>query len=126
MIDPWNVPTGRQLEEQGTTIRTLPKASAKTLEWARRTWTEAKASDFETVGKLYVDKASGVAYRRVPGDPQLGGAGREDVDVWFISHDKTGDGLVYLRGADNPGSVVSVPQGEIGGRQVTGHERGVR
>ena len=121
-----DVPSGRQLEEPTTTIRMLPRASAKTLDRARRTWPEASAEDFEQVGKLYVDRASGVAYRRVPGDPQAGGAAREDVDVWFISHDPLGDGVVYLRRDGSPGSVVSVVQGELGGGLATSHEGAVR
>jgi hypothetical protein len=58
----------------------------------------------------------------VAGDPQLGGAGREDVSTWFISHDALGDGIVYVRRADDPGAVVSVVQGEIGGRRAAAHE----
>ena len=92
----------------------------------KKTWPQARAEDFEPVGKTYIDRASGVAYRRVPGDPQLGGAGREDIDVWFVSHDPLGDGIAYLRADNNPGYVVSVVQGEIGGRPATSHEGGVR
>ena len=64
-----NVPSGRRLEELKTTIRVLPRATAKALEKARRTWPEARANDFERKGKLWVDEGSDIAYRRVPGDP---------------------------------------------------------
>lgn len=121
-----NVPTGRRFEETAMSIRTLPRATARSLERARKTWPEARASDFDAEGKLFRDKASGVLYRRVPGDPQLGGAGREDAALFFISADEAGDGIVYLIAADNPGTVYSVVQGEIGGRAAAPHEAMVR
>ena len=88
MTDPWALPEGRVLEETKTSIRTLPRASAKTLERARRTWPEARPDDFEREGKLIRDKRSGVLYRRVPGDPTMGRAGAEDVSVFFVSFDE--------------------------------------
>jgi len=63
---------------------------------ARKTWPESRSDDFTREGKLFRDKATDTLYRRVPGDPLLGGAGREDVSTWFISYDEAGDGLVYL------------------------------
>jgi hypothetical protein len=120
--DLYAMPTGRRVEESAMSVRTLPRASAKVLERARRTWPEAMADDFEIEGKLFRDKGSGVVYRRVPGDPQLGGAGREDVSTWFVSHDDSGDGIVYLIVADNPGSVTRTVFGEIGGRLAAAHE----
>lgn len=127
MTDLWTVPTGREFKEHATSIRTLPRATRKALERARKTWPEARAEDFEVdAGKRFRDRATGVVYRRVPGEPHLGGAGREDVDVWFVSGDETGDGIVYLRAEDNPGSVVSTAHGEVGGRQAGAHEAVVR
>jgi hypothetical protein len=110
-----DIPSGRRLEEERMSIRGLPRATAKALENARRTWPEAKADDFEREGKAWVDQATGIRYRRAAGDPGLGGASKESVDVWFISADKTGDGIVYLRREDNPGAVLSTAQGEFGG-----------
>ena len=124
MSDQWyaELPSSRQVEDKATSIRTLPRATAKALERARQTWPEARAEDFEVEGKVFRDEATGVAYRRVAGDPNLGGAGREDVDVWFISYDEAGDGICYLRAEDNPGTVVSVVQGEMGNRRAAPHE----
>ena len=99
-----DVPSGRRLEKEKMSIRVLPRATPKALERARKTWPEARADDFEPEGKLFRDKASGNLYRRAPGNPTLGGAGREDVDVWFVSHDEAGDGIVFLRATDNPGT----------------------
>jgi hypothetical protein len=124
MSDAWvDLPTGRQLQQPKMSIRTLPRASAKAIARARSTWPESQADDFQPVGKLFVDRATGIAYRCVPGDPQAGGAGREDVSVWFISHDdEYGDGLVYLRRDGDPGEVVHSVVGEIGGRPALAHE----
>jgi hypothetical protein len=116
-----DVPSGRRLEESRTTIRVLPRASDKALASARRTWPQSDAADFDRDGKLFRDKATGVAYRRVPGDPQAGG-GRGDIATWFISADDWGDGIVYLQRADDPGSVVTQDVGEIGGRRETAQD----
>ena len=70
MSELWDVPTGGLLEESKTTIRNLPRASAKAIQKARGTWPEAKSDDFEREGKLFRDKATDTLYRRVPGDPQ--------------------------------------------------------
>jgi len=127
MTDLFNLPTGRELRTPAMAIRVLPRASGKTLERARKTWPEANAADFEVEGKLFRDKGSGIVYRRVQGDPQLGGAGREDVSTFFISHDgELGDGIVYLTPADNPGSVTHTFIGEVGGYEASGHEALVR
>ena len=103
-------------------IRGLPRASTKALTQARKTWPEARADDFEVEGKLFRDKATGTLYRRVPGDPALGGVGRDDASTWFVSYHEAGDGIVYLIEADSPGTVYSVVQGEIGGRAAAPHE----
>lgn len=126
MTDLWNLPTGKRLEETKMSVRTLPRVTPKMLERARKTWPESKAEDFEREGKLFRDKATDRLYRRVPGDPQAGGAGRQDVSTWFVSHDEAGDGIVYLIAADEPGSVVSTAVGEIGGRLAAAHEALVR
>lgn len=118
----YEAPTGRQLVDTGMGIRVLPRATPPALERARRTWPEARADDFDREGKLFVDKATGTAYRRVPGDPQLGGAGREDVSTWFISHDDAGSGICYLQKADTPDSVVSSELGDVGGRRMTAQD----
>jgi hypothetical protein len=118
----YNMPTGRRVEEAKMSLHTLPRATPKALERARRTWPEARGEDFTREGRLFREKASGVAYRRVPGDPQLGGAGREDVSTFFVSVDETGDGVVYLVAADNPGSVVSTTIGVMEGRPALPHE----
>lgn len=126
MTDLWNLPTGRQFKETAMAVRTLPRVTPKTLERARKTWPESRAEDFEREGRLFRDRGSGVLYRRVPGDPQTGGAGREDVATWFISADEAGDGVVYLIAADDPGSVTHSVVGEIGGRVAAAHEAVVR
>lgn len=110
-----DVPTGRRLEETAMSIRTLPRASTKALERARRTRPESRDADYEVEGRLFIDKASGIAYRRVPGDPQAGGVGRDDISTWFVAGDELGDGIVYLLAADAPGSVVSQEVGTVGG-----------
>ncbi len=103
------------LEDEKMSVRTLPRASAKALERARRMWPEARAEDFEKATKYHWrDKATGNLFRRVPGDPQAGGVAK-DIDVWFLSGDELGDGIVYLLAADAPGSVVSSKVGSIGG-----------
>ena len=91
MTEPWgmDLPVGRKFEETAMAVRTLPRATPKALERARKTWPEARAEDFTHEGRLFRDKASGIVYRRVGGDPQLGGAGKEDVTTWFISHDES-------------------------------------
>lgn len=122
----FDMPTGRRVDEPKMAIRVLPRVSAKALERARKTWPESQSGDFEREGKLFRDRATGTLFRRVPGDPGLGGSGREDVSVWFISADDLGDGIVYLIEADNPGAVHSVVQGEIGGRPAAPHEAMVR
>ena len=45
----------------------------------------------------------------------MGGVAKEDVDAWFISHEESGGGIVYLRVDGRPGAVISVVQGEVGG-----------
>jgi hypothetical protein len=122
MSNLWDLPTGRKLETERMSIRTLPRATTKSLDRARRTWPEAQAADFEHDGRLFRDKASGTVYRRVPGDPQAGGAGRDDVDTWFLSADESGDGIVYLIAAENPGSVTHSVVGDIYGRPAAPHE----
>lgn len=124
--DLWNVPTGRQLTEEKMSIRALPRASVKSLERARKTWPESQADDFEREGKLFRDKGSGTLYRRVRGEPEAGGAGRDDISTWFVSYDEAGDGIVYLIAADNPGAVTHSVVGEIGGRRAAPHEAVVR
>lgn len=123
MID---VPSGRQLGDHGTTIRVLPRATTKALAHASRTWPQAQAGDFEADGRVFRDRATGTVYHRVSGDPQLGGAAREDIDTWFVSADPTGDGIVYLIADGSPGSVVSTTVGEIGGRVAIPNEHGLR
>jgi hypothetical protein len=65
MTDLWEVPGGRKLEEAKMQIRVLPRAGAKAIERARRTWPEANAGDFEREGRLFRDRGSGILYRRV-------------------------------------------------------------
>ena len=110
---------GRLAGTKKMLIRVLPRATDKAVANARRTWPEAKADDFERRQKLWVDKATGIAYRRVSGDPMLGGADKEDIAVWFISGDEDGDGLVYLQKADEPGTVLTQDVGSVGGRRMT-------
>ena len=71
---------------------------------------------------MWRDKGSGTLYRRAPGDPQISGAGKEDVSTWFVSADEAGDGIVCLIADDDPGSVVRSVWGEIGGRPAAAHE----
>jgi hypothetical protein len=117
-----DIPSGGKLEAKKMSIRVLPRATDKAVANARRTWPEATAADFERTGKLWVDKATGIAYRRVAGDPEAGGTGRADVAVWFISGDELGDGIVYLQKADAPGSALTEEIGEVGGRRMTAQD----
>ena len=91
----------RRLEETKATIYTLPKATRRAVERARRTWPEAQLEDFQREHKNFVHKETGVRYRRVPGDALLGGAQEQQVTARLVATNAAH--LPDAEAAGNPG-----------------------
>ena len=80
---------------------------------ARRSWTQARAEDFQQTGKRrFVDRATGLEYRSLPGCPLLsvGSEVTRGVSCFLVQ----GQRLVFLRRADYPEELLG----------ATGHVHG--
>ena len=71
-------PTGSRVEGpalqhgfQGT-VWSLPQADEESIKYAKRSWPERDADDFEAVGRTWTDRRDGTAYRLVRGNPIAG------------------------------------------------------
>jgi hypothetical protein len=79
-------------------LRTMPRATDDAIKFAARTWTHARAEEFERVGRRrYIDRATGVEYDLVHGNPLLGDE-PELADVFLVAD----DALLFLRRVDRP------------------------
>jgi hypothetical protein len=121
-----SLPVGRRLEQPDRpanyagTMRVLPQADKDSITFARRHWPEAKEQDFERQGKAWVDKATGVEYKRVRFNPLVTTDPKTTGVSTFIVTD---DSLIFLRKADEPAPVAErLVLGEVGAREVTGKE----
>jgi hypothetical protein len=95
-------------------FRTLTKATADTIKYAARTWTQVQPEDFERTGRRrYVERATGIEYDLVHGNPMLGDD-PELADVFFAED----DALWFLRRADRS-EVRSRVMGTMGAMRVT-------
>jgi hypothetical protein len=91
-------------------------AKGERLEVARRYFTEANRGDFAREGKDWVDKATGLIYRRVGFDPLQAPDPRTSGVAPFMVEDDT---LVFLRprGAGND-KVETLNLGTMSGRNL--------
>ena len=91
-------------------------ATAQRIHQAAAQWPQANPEDFEHTGKrMYVDRASGVAYKRVHGAPLLsvGSDANRGITCFLVQ----GEELVFLQRADFNGA-LTVYHGEVIGMQV--------
>jgi hypothetical protein len=120
------LPTGRKLEAPDRpenyygSIDVLQKATPDRVAVARRHWTEAKRDDFTVDGRNWRDRASGEHYRIAKYDPLIGlDPKTNNISAFLVS-----DGMIvflYRVGAEDK-SVQRVVLGEVGAREVAGHE----
>jgi hypothetical protein len=89
---------------------------------AGRQWPQARAEDFERVGKRrWRDRASGTEYRHVDGTPLLsiGTTSSSDVSLFFVD----GGRLIFLRRADLAEGTV-VYHGPVIAKEMPPHAGG--
>ena len=111
-------PTGRKLPSAppksyiGETW-SLPRATDDTIRYAARQWPQGRSEDFDRLGRVWTDRATGTVYKLVHGNPLLG----DDPDAadLFVVED---DSLWFLRKGDRPQG-KSVALGTIGGLRGT-------
>ena len=92
-------------------IRSLPKATDDTIKYASRMSPQGRPKDFERDGRRYVERATGIEYELVRGNP-LFSDNPEAADV-FLSADGS---LWFLRRVDRP-QVRSKVMGTMGAWQ---------
>jgi hypothetical protein len=115
--DSWfATPSGRRADGDRPSVtyevHMLPRADDKSLQIARRQWgPSAQESDFERVGKTWVDKATGTIHHRIHGNP-LAGYDTTTISAYYVA-----DGhLIFLRAVDTPEQVTGQRVGELEGR----------
>ena len=97
-------------------------ATAGQIHQAAAQWPQASAEDFEHTGKrTYVDRASGVAYKRVHGAPLLsvGSDANRGITCFFVANEE----LVFLQPAAYDPALTTW-HGPVVGMQVTTHDGG--
>jgi hypothetical protein len=120
-----NLPIGRRLEKPerpanyAGTMRTLPRADEESIRFARRHWRQASEHDFAREGKAWIDRASGLAYKRVRSNPLLAADPKATGVSTFLVAD---DAMIFLK-ADEPDPVAERRVlGEVGARAAAGPE----
>jgi hypothetical protein len=91
-------------------------ATAERIHQAAAKWPQANPEDFERTGpRSYVDRASGVAYKRVHGAPLLsvGSDANRGITCFLVANEQ----LVFLQPADYDGR-LRIHHGEVVGMQV--------
>ena len=97
-------------------------ATREQIHQAAAQWPQANPSDFEHTGKrMYVDRASGVEYRRVHGAPLLsvGSDANRGITCFFVANEE----LVFLQPAAYDPALTTW-HGPVVGMQVTTHDGG--
>ena len=122
MIDGWEVPTGRKLEDSTRpkdwfgSINVSPTADDDRVKLARRYFTEASADDFEIDGKNWIDKQAKTRYRMAGFNPLLSTDPADTgVDTFVIY----GDSMLFLRPKGSTGTVKRVEVGSVGAVRVS-------
>jgi len=119
-------PTGRRLDDgrRGDIVGSYDDdgnwVTDERLAAARDAWTEARAEDFEHIGKrAWRDKASGKQYRQIRGTPfpGMGSSGGDVVDLFFTDRGR----FVFLAG--EPERVQTAHLGRVSGERAKGTER---
>ena len=114
-------PTGSKLDGPDNadghmgTLSTLPEATGELIKVASRHFVEAKAKDFEIVGKSFVDRATGQHYRPAA-DPFLSDAPAESGVVVFIV---SGGRVLFLKRRGDPGRVTTQAIGTLSSGKVS-------
>lgn len=107
------VSQGRRLATAPTgvygTIRELPPATDEYVRQARRHWNERDADDFSQSGKTWHERSTGIAYRRVPGNPFLGDSRTSTVNCFLVVDGE----FLFLRRENSDRTSHSV-MGEVG------------
>ncbi len=121
MIDGWEVPTGRKLEDSTRpkdwfgSINVSPTADDDRAKLARRYFAEASADDFEIDGKEWIDKQSSVRYRLAGFNPLLSADPADTGVERFVIR---GDTMVFLRPEGSTGTVKKIEIGTVGAVRV--------
>ena len=98
-------------------------ATREQIQQAAAQWPEASATDFERTGKrMYVDRASGVAYKRVHGAPLLsiGSDANRGISCFLVQDGE----LVFLQPADFNAALTVNHGGVVGVQLPTMHDGG--
>ena len=94
----------------------LTPADEWRLRQAREHFIEANADDFGQVGKDFIVKVTGKAYRIVLSDPTTSDDPKDSgIEVFFVTWDQR---LAYLKPLGSEGRTRSVPVGNLGGGRV--------
>ena len=109
-----NFPEGRRVERPphgyvGELRGSLPKASLDQIKYATQRWPQGRAESFDREGRTFTERATGIIYQLVRGNPLLG----DDPDAadLFVVEDEV---LWFLRRTDRP-SARSVSVGTLWG-----------
>lgn len=108
VLENLGVISGRKLDGGQSGVGTIYSPDAATPERvaaARRHYKEAAWADFDEREGYYVDRASGLLYRKVPGDPLLGFDRDSAKEISFFTITDAGQLLFLQRPGGGPGSV---------------------
>jgi hypothetical protein len=117
------LPFGRKIDADRPgdylgTVRTLAPADAETVRAARRFFIEAKEDDFDREGRVWVDRGSGLRYRRVDGAPLAASDPRRQASLFAVV-----DGsILFLPHEGEQARVEVVEVGTMGAHEAAGHE----
>ena len=99
-------------------VRSLPQATDDAIKYAARTWPQGRAEDFDVDGRVWTERATGIRYRLVHGNP-LAGIGLDgdtsSADL-FVAAD---DSLWFLRRDEPQYPRTSVHVGTVTGGKAT-------
>ena len=72
-------------------LRSMPRATDDAIKYAERNWPQARPEDFERDGRRFVERATGIEYDLVHGNPLLDDDAEvadvfivEDGSLWFL------------------------------------------
>ena len=109
-------PEGRRLAPSAPSgwvgeIRASTRATDDTIKYAARIWPQVQPDDFDREGRRYVERATGIPYQLVHGNPMM--ADDAAVADCFFAEDGS---LWFLRRADRS-EARSQYMGTVSGRQ---------
>ena len=97
-------------------VRSLPKADEESVKFALRTWPQGRADSFDRAGRVWTERATGIVYKLVRGNPLAGwdtDTGADAADLFVVEDDS----IWFLRRIDRP-DTRSVSVGTIGGVRI--------